>query len=333
MRRPRRSTLPISNGTRAASAWPCCCTAGRTARSAGTRWRQGSPRTATACSRPRCAVLPRPAFAMRPCRAALAALGRDLLDFVDALGLERPVLVGHDWGARAAANACGLHEGAASHLVMLSVGYGTNDPGQPLSLQQARNYWYHWFMATRAAAGVARRSPRVCPPDVGHVVAAGLVSRQRFRGGRRRVRQADWIDVVLHSYRHRWGFAPGTPAYADDDARLNPAPVLALPTLVLHGGADTCNHPDSSAGRERFFAGATRGRCWTVSATFRSARRRRQSPTRSSGSVSQAEARRRDRRTVDQPPTRAASRSARPMFLNISRRIRSPTRNTSSAPS
>ncbi|MCO8649437.1 alpha/beta hydrolase, partial [Burkholderia multivorans] len=65
----------------------------------------------------------------------------------------------------------------------------------------------------------------------------------------------DWIEVVLHSYRHRWGFVPGTPAYADDDARLNPAPVLSVPTLVLHGGADTCNHPDSSAGRERFFSG------------------------------------------------------------------------------
>ncbi|SCZ26847.1 hypothetical protein SAMN02787148_105270 [Burkholderia vietnamiensis] len=39
------------------------------------------------------------------------------------------------------------------------------------------------------------------------------------------------------------------------------------------------------------------------------------------------------RRAKDQPPTRGASRSASPMFLNISRRMRSPTRNTSSAPS
>ncbi|MFP3113865.1 alpha/beta fold hydrolase, partial [Escherichia coli] len=76
-----------------------------------------------------------------PRSGQLAALGRDVLEFADALGLERPVLVGHDWGARAAANACGLRDGAASHLVMLSVGYGTNDPHQPLSLQQARNYW------------------------------------------------------------------------------------------------------------------------------------------------------------------------------------------------
>src|SRR5438045_1249162 len=79
----------------------------------------------------------------------LAALGRDVLDLVDALRLEQPVLVGHDWGARAAANACGLRPGVASHLVMVSVGYGTNDPASwKLSYAQSHNYWYHWFMAT-----------------------------------------------------------------------------------------------------------------------------------------------------------------------------------------
>ncbi|MET5116088.1 alpha/beta hydrolase, partial [Burkholderia pseudomallei] len=73
---------------------------------------------------------------------------RDLLDVVEALRLESPVLVGHDWGARAAAYACGLRERAASHLAILSVGYGKNDPNQPLWLLQAGNYWYHWFMGT-----------------------------------------------------------------------------------------------------------------------------------------------------------------------------------------
>jgi len=43
-----------------------------------------------------------------PRTGQLSALGRDLLEFIDALGLHQPALVGHDWGARAAANACGL---------------------------------------------------------------------------------------------------------------------------------------------------------------------------------------------------------------------------------
>ncbi|WP_239518029.1 alpha/beta fold hydrolase, partial [Stenotrophomonas maltophilia] len=85
--------------------------------------------------------------ASTPRSGQLAALACDLLAFVDSLALQRPLLVGHDWGARAVASACGLREGLASHLVMLSVGYASNDPQQVLSLPQARSFWYQWFMA------------------------------------------------------------------------------------------------------------------------------------------------------------------------------------------
>ncbi|WP_321873111.1 alpha/beta fold hydrolase [Burkholderia ubonensis] len=191
-----------------------------------------------------------------PRSGQLAALGRDLLDFVDALGLARPVLVGHDWGARAAANACGLRERAASHLVMLSVGYGTNDPHQPLSLQQAHNYWYHWFMATPRGERALRDDRRAFARLMWDTWSpAGWYEDGDFVEAAAAFDGPDWIDVVLHSYRQRWGFAHGMPEFADDDARLNPAPVLSVPTLVLHGGADTCNHPDNSAARERFFTG------------------------------------------------------------------------------
>jgi len=194
--------------------------------------------------------------AATPRSGQLSALGRDLLDVMDAWRLEQPVLIGHDWGARAAANACGLRERAASHLVMLSVGYGTNDPDQLLSLPQARNYWYHWFMATPRGANVVKQDREAFArmmwdtwsPSGWYDEADFVEAAQAFQGN-------DWADIVLHSYRHRWGFAEGDPAYAEDERRLHPAPVLSVPTLVLHGGADTCNHPDSSSGREAFFQG------------------------------------------------------------------------------
>ena len=82
---------------------------------------------------------------------------------------------------------------------------------------------------------------------------AGWYDPADFSEAARAFQGDDWADIVLHSYRHRWGFAEGDPAYADDEQRLHPAPILSVPTLVLHGGADTCNHPDSSRGREAFF--------------------------------------------------------------------------------
>lgn len=194
--------------------------------------------------------------AATPRSGQLAALGRDLLDFVDALDLRHPVLVGHDWGARAAANACGLRGQAASHLVMLSVGYGTNDPGQSISLQQARNYWYHWFMATPRGEQAVRGDRLAFTRQMWDTWSpAGWYDEADFNEAARAFTGPDWPDVVLHSYRHRWGFVPGDTAYAGDEARLNPAPLLSVPTLVIHGEADACNHPDSSGGRERFFTG------------------------------------------------------------------------------
>jgi pimeloyl-ACP methyl ester carboxylesterase len=191
-----------------------------------------------------------------PRSGQLSALGRDLVELLITLRVERPTLVGHDWGARAAANACGLEPGIAAHLVLLSVGYGTNDPAQPIPLMQARNYWYHWYLATDRGARTLRDdrvaftrllwdtwSPAGWYDDVEFAATA-----EAFAGD-------GWTAVTLHSYRHRWGYAAGDPRYATDESRLHPAPVLSVPTLVLHGAADACNHPDSSIGKERFFTG------------------------------------------------------------------------------
>lgn len=194
--------------------------------------------------------------ATTPRSGQLSALGRDLLEFIDLLGLTQPTLIGHDWGARAAANACGLCEGVASHLVMLSVGYGTNAPDQPLALRQARDYWYHWYMATPRGAQVVRDEREAFARMMWDTWApAGWYDPADFDEAACAFQGEDWADIVLHSYRHRWGFAEGDPTYVEDEARLQPSPVLTVPTLVLHGGADTCNHADVSRGLERFFQG------------------------------------------------------------------------------
>lgn len=191
-----------------------------------------------------------------PRTGQLSALGRDLLEFVDALGLRQPALVGHDWGARAAANACGLRSGVASHLVMLSVGYGTNSPDQPLALDQARRYWYHWYMATPRGERTVREDGRAFARTMWDTWApAGWYAPAEFEATAAAFDTPDWPEVTLHSYRHRWGHAAPDPRYAADEARLHPAPVLDVPTLVLHGDHDTVNDASMSAGKEHFFRG------------------------------------------------------------------------------
>ena len=48
----------------------------------------------------------------------------------------------------------------------------------------------------------------------------------------------NYVDVVIHSYRHRLGLAPGYPQYADVEAKLAALPVIAALTVTLDGEAN-----------------------------------------------------------------------------------------------
>ncbi len=142
---------------------------------------------------------------------------------------------------------------------MVSVGYGTNDPTQALPLPQARNYWYHWYMVTPRGERTVREDRKAFARIMWDTWSPpGWVRDDEFDATAAAFDNNDWPDITLHSYRHRWGHSPGHAHYASDDAALNPAPVLDVPTLVLHGASDFVNGPDSSAGKERFFTGPYR---------------------------------------------------------------------------
>jgi pimeloyl-ACP methyl ester carboxylesterase len=139
---------------------------------------------------------------------------------------------------------------------MVSVGYGTNDPSQPMSYAKSHRYWNHWFMATARGVAALESDRRAFTRYMWETWGpSGWITDSEFEEAARAFENPDWPAIVLHSYRHRWGFAEGDPDYAADVAALTPAPVLAVPTLVLHGREDYCNHPDGSSGKERFFRG------------------------------------------------------------------------------
>ena len=48
----------------------------------------------------------------------------------------------------------------------------------------------------------------------------------------------DYVDVVIHSYRHRFGLADGDPQYAELQRRLAAQPAVTVPTITLDGADD-----------------------------------------------------------------------------------------------
>ncbi len=64
---------------------------------------------------------------------------------------------------------------------------------------------------------------------------------------------ADFVDVVIQSYRHRYGNAPGDPAVAEVEARLAAQPVITARAIILHGAADgVTGVPDATREAKRF---------------------------------------------------------------------------------
>ena len=186
----------------------------------------------------------------------LAALGQDVLDFAESLGLARFAVVGHDWGARAAYIAACLAPERITHCAALSVGWGTNDPDQALPLSQAQNYWYHWLMALSRGETLVRDDRRAFTRYIWDIWNPNWrFSDAEFEATAAAFDNPDWADVTLHSYRVRWGYAARDPAYAGQEARLRGTPTIAVPTLCIHGGGDPCNPAATSEGKEGLFTG------------------------------------------------------------------------------
>ena len=70
----------------------------------------------------------------------------------------------------------------------------------------------------------------------------------------------DFVDIVIHSYRHRYGYAPGDPELEAIEQRLAALPPIAAPTIVLSGGGDGVSTPVPPASQARFFTGPVQHR-------------------------------------------------------------------------
>jgi pimeloyl-ACP methyl ester carboxylesterase len=186
----------------------------------------------------------------------LAALASDILDFADALGIDRFAVVGHDWGARAAYILACTSPERVTACVAISVGWGTNDPEQSLTLHQTQNYWYHWLMALPRGAALIRGDRRRFTRYIWDIWNPGWpVPDDVFERTAAAFDNPDWAEVTLHSYQVRWGHADPDPRYVPLEARLSSDPVISVPTLTLHGDNDPCNDPSTSENKESLFKG------------------------------------------------------------------------------
>ena len=192
-----------------------------------------------------------------------AALGRDLADFMDALGLQQAVLAGYDWGGRAACVVAALWPERVTGLVTIG-GYNIQniaEAAKPASPATEYRRWYQWYFHTeRGRAGLTANRGPLCRllwelwspnyrfDDVTYEHTAASFDNP------------DFVEIVIQSYRHRYGGAPGDPALETIEAQLARQPSITVPTIALEGEADGVSPPDRTERAARHFSGPYQSR-------------------------------------------------------------------------
>lgn len=185
-----------------------------------------------------------------------AALGADLLALLDALRIERAVLGGYDWGGRAACIVAALHPSRVRGLVSVN-GYTIQDiaaAARPVGPEQEYRYWYqYYFHGERGRAGLAGNRRAFCRLLWSLWSPAWRFDDDTYARTAAAFDNPDFVDVVIHSYRHRFGLVDGDPRFDDMERRLSAMPPVSVPAIVLEGDADGVTPPaGGQAGAQRF---------------------------------------------------------------------------------
>jgi pimeloyl-ACP methyl ester carboxylesterase len=170
-----------------------------------------------------------------------AALAKDLLEFMDALAIPQATLVGYDWGGRAACIVAALWPGRVRGLVT-GDGYNIQDIAkstEPRAPDTEHRLWYQYYFHTqRGVDGLTANRRELCQ------LLWALWSPSWAQGPGLYGKTApsfdnpDFVDVVIHSYRHRFMYAPGDPALESIEQALVQPPPISVPSISLCGADD-----------------------------------------------------------------------------------------------
>ncbi len=183
-----------------------------------------------------------------------AALGSDMLALMDALGIGQAVLAGYDWGGRAACIVAALWPERVQALVSGN-SYNIQDiakSGEPIAPAEEAMLWYQYYFHSergrraleRDRRGVARALWAMWSPTWDFDAATFERTAAAFDN-------PDWVEVVIHSYRHRFALVPGDPDCAEIEARLAAQPPISVPAITIDGDADGVN-PGTAHHRPHF---------------------------------------------------------------------------------
>ncbi len=187
-----------------------------------------------------------------------AALGADLLALLDALQIGRSVVGGYDWGGRAACIVAALYPSRVRGLVSVN-GYNIQNiaaAGRPASPENEHRLWYQYYLhGQRGRTGLTENRRAFCRLLWSLWSPTWRFDDATYARSAAAFDNPDFVDVVVHSYRHRFGLVDGDPQFDDMERRLAAMPSITVPTVTLQGDADGVSSLSRTKGDAEHFTG------------------------------------------------------------------------------
>jgi pimeloyl-ACP methyl ester carboxylesterase len=184
-----------------------------------------------------------------------AALGADMIAFMDALGVEKAILGGYDWGARTVNIMAALWPERCQAMVSVS-GYLIGSQAansKPLPPVAELSWWYQFYFATeRGRLGYAANTHEFAKLIWRTASPTWTFDDATFNRSAAALDNPDHVDITIHNYRWRLGLAEGEAVYDSFEQQLAMGPVITIPTITMEGGANGAPHPQPSAYARKF---------------------------------------------------------------------------------
>ncbi|USG61939.1 alpha/beta hydrolase [Sneathiella marina] len=193
-----------------------------------------------------------------------AALGYDLLALMDALKIEKAIVAGYDWGGRAACIVSALWPERVTALVSGN-SYNIQDIAnamEPATPELEASFWYqYYFHSERGRRGLEKDRRAIAYLLWKMWSPTWTFNDEVFETTAAAFDNKDFVDVVIHSYRHRYGLVQGDPAFEAIEKALSQQPAITVPSITIDGDTDgVCKSTAAHAGK---FTGPHQHRIFT----------------------------------------------------------------------
>jgi pimeloyl-ACP methyl ester carboxylesterase len=184
-----------------------------------------------------------------------AAFARDAIALLDALGIDRAIVGGFDWGARTANALAALWPERCRGQVSVSGYLLASQAANALPLPPASElrWWYQFYFATdRGRVGYEQNRREFAHLIWSTASPQWHFTEETFARTATSFDNPDHVDIVVSNYRWRLGLDRGEARFDDIEKQLALRPAIEVPTITMEGDANGAAHPEPSAYRSQF---------------------------------------------------------------------------------